>query len=150
MTRAQTTELEAFDRRLRDDPDGPYLDFEGVQLTAREMDATANRIAHALHDMGVVHGDRIATLLMGPGRWGTCHRHDLQAGIGARRSDGRAIPSLVQPASAAQVPRHPPRGIVQHAGDLGRAQVAEALPAERIPVLRVRSVEEDHVQSGPG
>ena len=63
MTRAQTTVLEAFDQRLRDDPDGPYLDFEGVQLTAREMDATANRIAHALRDMGVVHGDRIATLL---------------------------------------------------------------------------------------
>jgi hypothetical protein len=38
MARPQTTVLEALARRLDDDPDGPYLDFEGVTYTAREMD----------------------------------------------------------------------------------------------------------------
>jgi len=63
MTRPQTTVLEAFAGRLASDPDGPYLDFEGVAFTAREMDRSANRLAHALAAMGVVHGDRVATLL---------------------------------------------------------------------------------------
>jgi crotonobetaine/carnitine-CoA ligase len=63
MARAQTTVLEVLARRLRTDPDGPYLDFEGDAYTAREMDAAANRIAHALAAVGVGHGDRVATLL---------------------------------------------------------------------------------------
>jgi carnitine-CoA ligase len=63
VTRPQTTVLEALERRLADDPDGAYLDFEGVQFTAREMDAIANRVAHSLAGMGVAHGDRVATLL---------------------------------------------------------------------------------------
>jgi crotonobetaine/carnitine-CoA ligase len=63
VARPQTTVLEAFDRRLRDDPDGPYLDFEGVAYTARAMDAEANRLAHAFAAAGVEHGDRVATLL---------------------------------------------------------------------------------------
>jgi crotonobetaine/carnitine-CoA ligase len=63
MTRPQTTVLEALAHRLAADPDGPYLDFEGVQYTAREMDREANRLAHALADLGVGHGDRVATLL---------------------------------------------------------------------------------------
>ena len=45
------------------DPDGPYLDFDGVALTAREMDRAANRIAHGLAALGVGRGDRVATLL---------------------------------------------------------------------------------------
>ena len=61
--RAQTTVLDALAARLAADPDGPYLDFEGVAYTAREMDAEANRLAHALRRLGVVHGDRVATLL---------------------------------------------------------------------------------------
>jgi crotonobetaine/carnitine-CoA ligase len=68
MTRPQTTVLEALARRLASDPDGPYLDFGNtdtghVTYSAREMDAAATRLAHALTGLGVDHGDRIATLL---------------------------------------------------------------------------------------
>jgi crotonobetaine/carnitine-CoA ligase len=64
MARPQTTVLEALAGRLASDPDGPYLDFEGVTYTAREMDREANRVAHGLATMGVRHGDRVATLLL--------------------------------------------------------------------------------------
>ena len=60
---ADTTVLDALATRLRTDPDGPYLDFDGVALTAREMDRHANRIAHQLGALGVGRGDRVATLL---------------------------------------------------------------------------------------
>jgi crotonobetaine/carnitine-CoA ligase len=60
---ADTTVLDALATRLRIDPDGPYLDFDGVALTAREMDRHANRIAHQLSALGVGRGDRVATLL---------------------------------------------------------------------------------------
>jgi crotonobetaine/carnitine-CoA ligase len=67
MTRPQTTVLAALAERLSSDPDGPYLDFssagESVKLTGREMDREANRLAHTLRELGVEHGDRIATLL---------------------------------------------------------------------------------------
>src|SRR5260221_617422 len=68
MTRPQTTVLAALSERLTSDPDGPYLDFSNsgddvVQLTAREMDLASNRLAHSLREMGVEHGDRVATLL---------------------------------------------------------------------------------------
>jgi crotonobetaine/carnitine-CoA ligase len=63
MARAQTTVVAALAHRLRTDPDGPYLDFEGDAYTAREMDAAANRLASVLAATGVHHGDRIATLL---------------------------------------------------------------------------------------
>lgn len=57
------TVLDALAARLTDDPDGPYLDFDGVALTAREMDRCANRVAHGLAGLGVGRGDRVATLL---------------------------------------------------------------------------------------
>ena len=57
------TVLEALERRLESDPDGPYLDFEGTEVTAREIDEQANRLADALARLGVVRGDRVATLL---------------------------------------------------------------------------------------
>jgi crotonobetaine/carnitine-CoA ligase len=63
VARSQTTVLEVLAKRLDADPDGPYLDFEGVLYTAREMDRESNRLAHALREMGVAHGDRVATLL---------------------------------------------------------------------------------------
>lgn len=59
----QNTVLDALAGRLAADPDGPYLDFDGVALTAREMDRAANRAAHALAGLGVGRGDRVATLL---------------------------------------------------------------------------------------
>jgi len=67
-SRPQTTVLDALAARLEHDPDGPYLDFastsgESVKYTARAMDHEANRLAHALSELGVGHGDRVATLL---------------------------------------------------------------------------------------
>ena len=68
MTRPQTTVLVALADRLASDPDGPYLDFsngggDSVKLTAREMDRESNHLAHTLRELGVQHGDRVATLL---------------------------------------------------------------------------------------
>ena len=59
----QTTVLDALAHRLANDPDGPYLDFEGVARTAREIDRESNQMAHAFADLGVEKGDRVATLL---------------------------------------------------------------------------------------
>src|SRR5207248_1992235 len=61
--RPQTTVLEALSRRLAADPDDPYLDFEGDEYSARRMEAESNRLAHALGELGVGKGDRVATLL---------------------------------------------------------------------------------------
>ena len=61
--RPQTTVLDALTHRLAADPDGPYLDFEGDEYTARRMDAESNRLARALGELGVGMGDRVATLL---------------------------------------------------------------------------------------
>ena len=58
-----TTVLTALAGRLAADPDGPYLDFEGVGFSVREMDAVANRAARVLQGLGVTGGDRVATLL---------------------------------------------------------------------------------------
>ncbi|HEV7526272.1 MAG TPA: AMP-binding protein [Acidimicrobiia bacterium] len=67
MTRPQTTVVAALAERLASDPDGPYLDFssagESTKFTAREMDRESNRLAHTLRELGVQHGDRVATLL---------------------------------------------------------------------------------------
>lgn len=68
MTRPQTTVLAALAERLASDPDGPYLDFsngggDSVKLTASEMDRESNHLAHTLSELGVQHGDRVATLL---------------------------------------------------------------------------------------
>lgn len=62
-TRAQTTVLAALAQRLVNDPDAPYLDFEGVEFTARGMDAVSNQLARALADLGVQKGDRVASLI---------------------------------------------------------------------------------------
>jgi len=62
-SRDQTTVLDALAHRLTDDPDEPYLDFEGDAYTARAMDAASNRLANALASLGVTKGDRVATLL---------------------------------------------------------------------------------------
>ncbi len=58
-----TTIWAALEARLAADPDGPYLDFEGVGLTAREMADRAGRVAARLAALGVGRGDRVATLL---------------------------------------------------------------------------------------
>lgn len=58
-----TTVLAALAHRLERDPDGPYLDFEGTALTARDVDEQSGRLAAALAALGVAAGDRVATLL---------------------------------------------------------------------------------------
>src|SRR4051794_18474044 len=63
MAREQTTVVAALADRLHNDPDGPYLDFEGDAYTAREIDEAANRAAAVLAGLGVGRGDRVATLL---------------------------------------------------------------------------------------
>ena len=61
--RPQTTVLDALVGRLADDPDGPYLDFEGDAYSARRMDVESSRLAHALAGFGVAPGDRVASVL---------------------------------------------------------------------------------------
>ena len=63
MTDPGTTVLDALAQRLDRDPDGAYLDFEGTALTAREAGVVSTRVAHALAELGVRRGDRVATLL---------------------------------------------------------------------------------------
>ncbi|MHB8669131.1 MAG: AMP-binding protein [Acidimicrobiales bacterium] len=55
--------LDALRGRLEADPDGPFLDFEGCQLSAAELDSLANRAASGLASLGVGIGDRVANLL---------------------------------------------------------------------------------------
>src|SRR5207342_254785 len=45
------------------DPHGEYLDVCGTKLTASDVASTANRLANALSQLGVVKGDRVATLI---------------------------------------------------------------------------------------
>ena len=63
MTAGPTSVLAALQQRLDDDPDGPYLDFDGDSWTACEVDAAASALAGAFVDLGVVRGDRVATLI---------------------------------------------------------------------------------------
>jgi carnitine-CoA ligase len=59
----QRTLLDVLAQRMQADPDGPYLDFEGVEVTARQVDEAATHLACALAGLGVKRGDRVATLL---------------------------------------------------------------------------------------
>lgn len=59
----QRTLLDLLDRRLAQDPDGPFLDCCGTLYTAAELDRESNRVANALAAMGVRHGSAIATIL---------------------------------------------------------------------------------------
>ena len=63
MTAGPVTVLAALEQRLGDDPDGPYLDFDGDAWSAREVDTAASALAGTFVDLGVVRGDRVATLI---------------------------------------------------------------------------------------
>ncbi len=63
MTVGPTTVLAALASRMAEDPDGPYLDFDGDQWTARAIDAAATAVSGALAAHGVGPGDRVATLM---------------------------------------------------------------------------------------
>lgn len=49
--------------RVERDPDGPFLDVAGQQLSAGEIDDQATRLAASLAEVGVQRGDRMASLL---------------------------------------------------------------------------------------
>jgi crotonobetaine/carnitine-CoA ligase len=57
------TVTDALAARLATDPDGPYLDFEGDDWSARRMADAAAQLAGAWRRYGIVRGDRVATLI---------------------------------------------------------------------------------------
>ncbi|MCU1353008.1 MAG: AMP-dependent synthetase and ligase, partial [Acidimicrobiales bacterium] len=59
----QRTIPSLLEARLDADPDGEYLDVCGTKLSAAEVHDTACRVAGGLAALGVVAGDRVATLL---------------------------------------------------------------------------------------
>jgi crotonobetaine/carnitine-CoA ligase len=59
----QSTLIELLDRRLDSDPDGEYLDVCGVCMSAADVADTSARVASALAQLGIRHGDRVATLI---------------------------------------------------------------------------------------
>ncbi len=112
--RPQTTVLDALTRRLAADADGPYLDFEGDEYTARRMDAESNRLARALGELGVGKGDRVATLLEnGPAQvvsfFAALKLGAVQVPVntraGSRPLAGRKSPSWAQRSSWARLTR---------------------------------------------
>jgi crotonobetaine/carnitine-CoA ligase len=59
----QLTLQTLIERRVDRDPESEYLDVCGTKLSAGEVYVTANRVANALAALGVVPGDRVATLI---------------------------------------------------------------------------------------
>jgi len=75
----QTTIVDLLDRRLEIDPDGEYLDVVGDKVSAADIRRTSAAIANALAEMGVVKGDRVATVIENSIEgaqvwWGIIHR----------------------------------------------------------------------------
>jgi crotonobetaine/carnitine-CoA ligase len=63
ISEEQHTVPALLERRLESDPHSEYLDVTGTKLTAADVEATANRLANALAELGVRPGDRVATLI---------------------------------------------------------------------------------------
>ncbi len=61
-------------------PDRTAISFFGATLTYRELDALANRFAHALRDLGIAKGDRVALLLPNCPQFVICYYGALKAG----------------------------------------------------------------------
>ncbi len=61
-------------------PDRVATSFFGATLTYRELDARANRFAHALRDLGVHKGDRVGLLLPNCPQFVICYYGALKAG----------------------------------------------------------------------
>ncbi len=61
-------------------PDRTAVSFFGATLTYRELDALANRFAHALRDLGVEKGDRVGLLLPNCPQFVICYYGALKAG----------------------------------------------------------------------
>lgn len=62
QTRPETY-FDALQTALADGADRVFLDFDEGPLTFGELDRRSNNMAHALADLGVGQGDRVATLL---------------------------------------------------------------------------------------
>lgn len=62
MSDARTLDA-AFDKTLNRRPDSPFLDFGGRKFTYGEFDVEVDRVARGLVELGVVPGDRVATML---------------------------------------------------------------------------------------
>ncbi|MFM8861559.1 MAG: AMP-binding protein, partial [Acidimicrobiia bacterium] len=82
----QTTIVALLDRRLEADPHGEYLDVVGDKVSAADIRRTSASIANALADMGVGHGDRVATLIENSIEgaqvwWGIIHRGAISVPI---------------------------------------------------------------------
>ena len=60
---SQSTIPELLFARLENDPDGAYLDVCGETVSAADVLDVASRLASSLRAMGVVQGDRVATLI---------------------------------------------------------------------------------------
>src|SRR3972149_6016540 len=75
MNIAQTVE-----RAARWFPDHPAILFEGSELSYRELNLRANRLANALKANGVQGGDRIALYLPNIPHFAVCYVAALKAG----------------------------------------------------------------------
>jgi crotonobetaine/carnitine-CoA ligase len=59
----QHTIVSLLEGRLERDPDGEYVDVCGTKLTAADVEDAACRVSGSLAELGVGHGDRVATLI---------------------------------------------------------------------------------------
>lgn len=134
----QHTIVELLERRLEDDPDGPYLDVCGVASTAAEVAVTANRLANAYAELGLGPGDRVATLVENSSE-------AMLAWWGAVRGGHVAVP--VNTAYKGEYLRH------QLADSGARLIVVEADLAERLERVAAQVDSLEHVVvigDGPG
>ncbi|MDI6832102.1 MAG: long-chain fatty acid--CoA ligase [Actinomycetota bacterium] len=57
------TVSEGLARSARDFPDRTALNYMGAKISYRELDELVNRFAHALMDLGIGRGDKVATIM---------------------------------------------------------------------------------------
>jgi crotonobetaine/carnitine-CoA ligase len=126
----QTTVGQLLDHRLDTDPDGEYLDVCGTKLSAAEVGSTANRLANALHQLGVGPGDRVATLIENSAE-------AMLAWWGAVRAGAIAVP--INTAYKGEYLRH------QLADSGSRVLVVEASLVERAAAIAAQVESLDHV-----
>ena len=126
----QYTVDDLLERRLEADPDGEYLDVCGTTLSAREVEAAANRLANALAALGVGPGTRVATLIENS-------PEALLAWYGAVRGSAIAVP--INTAYKGEYLRH------QLADSGSRVLLVEADLADRAARVAEEVDELDHV-----
>jgi crotonobetaine/carnitine-CoA ligase len=120
ISEEQATVTALLEARLESDPASPYLDVCGVASTAAEVADVSARLAHALAELGIRPGDRVATLIENSSE-------AMLAWWGAVRAGGVAVP--INTAYKGEYLRH------QLADSGSRVLVVEAALADR--ALRV-------------